>query len=685
MDAQIPQEILLKWILKPDFSKIPAFLKRLHRWVLWRLEPRQRADGSVEWAKVPYLGVGRRADASRGPWLTFEQAKAVFENNPAYFHGLGIALGETPEGYLSGVDLDDCLEPLGGAGEPSAPLRLLPWAARVLEECGGYAEVSPSRTGVKVFLLSREKFPASKKLKHVELYSEGRFFTVTGFAVVDRPARPEALEQLFSRVALVDFAARATAGEFGEKVRKLFRGEWQGLTNSKGLPFESESEADESLCVHLARAGKTPEEVDFLFRLSGLYDEKWDEPGHRAEDGATYGQMTVEKAFELVGAGGSGPGAGAGAGTGDSGEREFVLRTFAEVEHEFCAPRFLVKPLLPRGEITLLDGDKGVGKTWVCLALAAGLTGSKVCPVPYDHTAPRDAKVLILTAEDDPRKTLGPRLKALGADLARVAFFELKGGDESLTTGVTAAELERVLFAIREYGPDLIIVDHIVIYESTAWDLAASRAPLAVTARRVLDRLLGLARELDCAVLVVRHFRKKGGSARERGAGSYMYAATARSHLLIGRHPTIEKAYCLQQLDVNLDAKLEKALLYALDEDEWPPFKWLGMTEVPADALTNPQVAEKLRREEAERGELAEALLEVLGSGEEVESGEVYREVRKLTGKNYSDRYIRKAAKDLGVIARQEGFGKEKKSFWRLPPARRPGNPEENPPQGGDS
>lgn len=684
MDAQVPQEILSKWILKPDFSKIPAFLKRLHRWLLWRLEPRVKADGSVEWAKVPYLGVGRRADAAHGPWLTFEQAKAIFENNPGYFHGVGIALGETPEGHLSGVDLDDCVEAAGGAGEPAEVLRLLPWAARVVEECGGYAEVSPSRTGVKLFLLGPARFPASKKLKHIELYSGGRFFTVTGHVVADGPVRPGALE-LFSRADLVDFAARATAGEFGEKLMRLFRGEWQGLTNSKGVPFESESEADESLCVHLAHMGRSPEEVDFLFRLSGLYDRKWDEPGHRAEDGATYGRMTVEKAFKLVAEAktGSKAGGAGGAGDGANGEREFVLRTLAEIEHEFRSPEFLIYPLLPRGEITLLDGDDGVGKSWICLALAAGLTGSKSCPVPYDRTAPRDAKVVILTSEDPIRTAVGPRLKALGANLGRVAFFDLKGDEDALVNGVTAAELEGVLPSIRKFKPDLIIVDHITVYETTAWDSVTARTPLNVAVRKILSKLLKLARELNCAVLVVRHFRKSRGSASERGSGSHAYKDTVRSHLIAGPHPTREGVYCLKQRKMNFAPRLKETLLYALDENEWPPFKWLGTDDVPADALTDPQVAEKIRKEETKRNAVAKALQEVLGGGEEVESHEAMNAVREITGKNYSDEYIRKTARALGVVSRLEGFSGKKKSYWSLPPARRPGNPSGEPPQGG--
>lgn len=50
--------------------------------------------------------------------------------------------------------------------------------------------------------------------------------------------------------------------------------------------------------------------------------------------------------------------------------------------------------------------------------------------------------------------------------------------------------------------------------------------------------------------------------------------------------------------------------------------------------------------------------------------GKWWSEIRlPANAEGYSESMLKKAAKSLGVVKRQEGFGKEKDSFWRLPNA----------------
>ena len=39
----------------------------------------------------------------------------------------------------------------------------------------------------------------------------------------------------------------------------------------------------------------------------------------------------------------------------------------------------VIDPILPRGEVTIIDGNPDAGKSWLWMALLAGLTGSKNC------------------------------------------------------------------------------------------------------------------------------------------------------------------------------------------------------------------------------------------------------------------------------------------------------------------
>ncbi len=83
---------------------------------------------------------------------------------------------------------------------------------------------------------------------------------------------------------------KAEASKDGDAFKMLWDGKWQEK-------YQSQSEADMALCLKLAFwSGKDKEQMDRLFRQSGLFRAKWDE-AHRS-DGTTYGQETINKAIE---------------------------------------------------------------------------------------------------------------------------------------------------------------------------------------------------------------------------------------------------------------------------------------------------------------------------------------------------------------------------------------------------
>jgi putative DNA primase/helicase len=92
-------------------------------------------------------------------------------------NGWGIGFVFNGDG-LVGIDLDDCRDPETGT--------LAQWASEIIEGLQSYCEVSPSQTGVKLFVRGAlpDRFSKQHKrpdgLGHVEIYCTGRFFTVTG-------------------------------------------------------------------------------------------------------------------------------------------------------------------------------------------------------------------------------------------------------------------------------------------------------------------------------------------------------------------------------------------------------------------------------------------------------------------------------------------------------------------------
>ena len=163
---------------------IPAELRALQQWVLWRYDWKEGRDGKPgRWAKVLYRAAIPRVPAkSDDPetWSTFADTWEAYEAGQTW-SGIGFVFA--PGDGLAGVDLDDCVDE-GGA--------LKPWAREIVDRLGGYAEVSPSGTGVKVFC--RGAVPEGRGRRkpfedgEVEVYDRGRYFTVTGAVLAGHAA-----------------------------------------------------------------------------------------------------------------------------------------------------------------------------------------------------------------------------------------------------------------------------------------------------------------------------------------------------------------------------------------------------------------------------------------------------------------------------------------------------------------
>lgn len=143
-------------------ENIPEELRRRPQWVAWKLEKR---DGKP--TKVPHIaaGVGKASSTDSETWRTFEEAVQALKTGR--YDGLGFVFSSGDP--YAGIDLDKCRNPETGELEE--------WAAKVVEDLGGYAEVSPSGKGVHIII--RGKAPNKKRGK-IEAYSSERYFTMTG-------------------------------------------------------------------------------------------------------------------------------------------------------------------------------------------------------------------------------------------------------------------------------------------------------------------------------------------------------------------------------------------------------------------------------------------------------------------------------------------------------------------------
>ncbi len=143
-------------------DNIPEEFRRRTQWLVWRYEER---DGKP--TKVPYIagGVGKASSTDSLTWRTFEEAAQALKTGR--YDGIGFVF--TSGDPFAGVDLDGCRNPETGELEA--------WAAEIVQDLDGYAEASPSGTGVHIIV--RGKAP-NKRRGRIEAYSSERYFTMTG-------------------------------------------------------------------------------------------------------------------------------------------------------------------------------------------------------------------------------------------------------------------------------------------------------------------------------------------------------------------------------------------------------------------------------------------------------------------------------------------------------------------------
>lgn len=281
--------------MKNRYQNVPQALRERDRWVVYTLSP--SGDGG-KMRKIPYDAKKNGIMAlvnDPGTWSDYETAvNAVQEGR---YDGIGFVLGDD----IVGIDLDHVLVDGHINEETQAMIDLM----------DSYTEISPSGEGLHIFVFGQ--IPGTVRRKgNVEMYSDRRYFTVTGDMlpdshpvvenrsaevvkfydsylraetatvsanIVNRPVSAE-------RMSAENVIQRAALAKNGEKFFALMGGDISD--------YDSQSNADLALCNMIAfYAEGDPLLIDEVFRTSALMRKKWDEK----RGGRTYGERTIEKAI----------------------------------------------------------------------------------------------------------------------------------------------------------------------------------------------------------------------------------------------------------------------------------------------------------------------------------------------------------------------------------------------------
>lgn len=316
--------------------------------------------------------------------------------------------------------------------------------------------------------------------------------------------------------------------------------------------------------------------------------------------------------------------------------------------------RYLWRPYLPLGKVTLMDGDPGTGKTYLAAVVAAVRSVGGRLP-EEDDTAPREPVTTIYVGcEDDPADTLRPRAEGAGADLFRVHVLRGRRDDDGHVLPVDLLDLSFYASIVRAKGARLLVIDPIQAYMPRG-----SSMNDMTDVRVLMSGLASLAAELDIAILVIRHLRKSGSArAIYAGSGSVDYVAAARSVLMVGKDPEREGFRVLAHAKSS-GGPLGPSLAFEIVDGQ---FFWRGRSSVSADDLTrDPET-----KGEAPSDDAAAFLRAELSAGP-VRAADLRK---RADSAGMAWRTLERAKKRVGVITRHVGGPGEGGYWtWELPDA----------------
>ena len=277
-----------------NFNNVPAELKGLKQWIMWKYEVKEGKK-----TKVPYQTSNVKASVTNpNHWGMLSDVEEAMDSG--LFEGAGFVFTEEDE--FTGVDVDKSVANREFDEKTKFIYAIL----------SSYTEYSPSETGVHIIV--KGEVPAGYKNKNtkenIECYNSGRFFTFTGDRIGDHELaeRTKELNTFASRYLpkreVIEYSKPSTPTP--TNINNMSNADlWNKMFNSKNgdrikslcegnIENDDRSSTDLTLCNFLAFwTNNDPQRMNDMFCETQLYREKWD----RKTGNSTYGEITIQTAI----------------------------------------------------------------------------------------------------------------------------------------------------------------------------------------------------------------------------------------------------------------------------------------------------------------------------------------------------------------------------------------------------
>lgn len=211
-------------------------------------------------------------------------------------------------------------------------------------------------------------------------------------------------------------------------------------------------------------------------------------------------------------------------------EREFMEnKDFIKYsDMETKAIEWLWFPYIPKGMVSIVQGDPKSGKTFMLIDIISRITRGDY--MPFSNEKFEIGNVIFQNSDDPIEHSLKGRLELQGTDTERV--FAVDERQQKLYL----KDLKRLEELIQKVSPQLIVLDPIQAY------MGDSDSNSMVQVRNVLAPLKIIAEKYNVAIVLVQHLKKGNESkAIYKGAGSIDFVGFARSMIMVIKDNEIDE------------------------------------------------------------------------------------------------------------------------------------------------
>lgn len=338
---------------------------------------------------------------------------------------------------------------------------------------------------------------------------------------------------------------------------------------------------------------------------------------------------------------------------------KFCQTPMSQVEEEDID--WIWQPYVAKGEVTILEGDPGLGKSYLAQMLAGAICKGARLPRMNSNRGKvrmKQGPVIYFDLENSAASVTKPRLRWNGFENMENFWQEEQAftlGDEDYHAAMIEA-LDRI-------KPSMVVFDTINTY------IGKTDSNKGVEVTQAMNKFKEIASRYHCSVLVLRHLTKMSRTnpqdAIYRGQGSISFTGAARVVMTVGNHPEFQKhegerVLCITKMNISVHPMaLEFSITSKEGKFSESEFRWGGWTNLTSDEILSSKKDDKVNTTDDAKEFLEELLLEGPRPKKEV--------IALAENRSFSQRTIERAAKNLGVVTTRQGKGRSHTANWELP------------------